>query len=555
MAVLRATRGVNPGQMFTLERKSAVLGRHPECDMVLEAPAVSRQHAQIRYHEGHYYLEDLGSRNGTYLNGKLLTQPQRLQDNDEIQVCDLAFVFHLDQPRPADLEPKTAVMVDDEATQGGSTIMSKLDVSSGSSGLQLQANAEAKLKALVAIGQGLGKAVGLGAVLDGLLDSLFAIFVQADRGFVVLKDPRTGRLIPKAVKHRRLDDLQTVRISRTIVNGVIGTKEAILSADAATDARFEMADSIVDFHIRSMMCAPLVGSDGQAMGVIQVDTLDQRNRFNGDDLDVLVAVACQAAFAVENAQLHESALRERAIERDLALAHQVQQGFLPAGAPQLAGYEFFEFYEPANKLGGDYFDYIPLSAGRLAVVVADVSGKGIAASLLMARLSAETRYCLVSEPTPAEAVARLNRVFSDASWEDRFVTLVLTVLDPLRHELTLVNAGHLPPLLRRGNGEVAALAEDETRLPLGVDAQGTYPQISVPLGPGDNLVLYTDGITEAMNDKGALYGRPRLWAQLDSPIPNVRTLGLRILEDVKRFVGSRAQSDDMCLTCFGRTEG
>ncbi len=552
MAILRAIRGANPGQMFTLDRELAVLGRHPECDIVLEAPAVSRQHARIRLHEGRYFLEDLGSRNGTYLNGKLLTQAQVLHDNDEIQVCDLAFVFHATQPNAADLEPKTAVMVDDDQSSGGSTIMSKLDVSTGSSGLQLQSNAEAKLKALVAIGQALGKAVGLDEVLSRILDSLFAIFVQADRGFVVLKDARTGRLIPKAVKHRRQNDSQTVRISRTIVNGVMNSKEAILSADAAADSRFEMAESILDFHIRSMMCVPLVGSDGLALGVIQIDTLDQRSRFNREDLDVLAAVACQAAFAVENAQLHEAALRDRAVQRDLVLAHQVQQGFLPASAPQVSGYKFFEFYEPANKLGGDYFDYIPLSGGRLAVVVADVSGKGIAASLLMARLSAEARYCLVSESMPAEAVGRLNQVFSDASWQDRFVTLVLTVLDPVRHELTLVNAGHLPPLLRRGNGKVESLTEVETRLPLGVDADVIYPQSTIPLGPGDSLVLYTDGITEAMNDQGALYGRPRLWAQMSDPVDDVRALGLRILEDVKRFVGSRAQSDDMCLTCFGR---
>jgi len=551
MAILRSIRGMNPGQMFTLDRDLAVLGRHPECDLVLEAPAVSRQHAQIRRHEGRYFLEDLGSRNGTYLNGKLLTRSQALQDNDEIQVCDLAFTFHSSRPDD-DNEPKTAVMVDDDRGASGSTIMSKLDVSTGSSGLQLQSNAEAKLKALVAIGQALGKAVGLDDVLSKILESLFAVFIQADRGFVVLKDPRNGRLIPKAVKHRRQDESQTVRISRTIVNGVIESKEAILSADAATDSRFEMAESILDFHIRSIMCVPLVGSDGVAMGVIQVDTLDQRNRFNREDLDVLVAVACQAAFAVENAQLHEAAVRDQATQRDLVIANQVQQGFLPSSAPKVTGYDFFEFYEPANKVGGDYFDYIPLTGGRLAVVVADVSGKGIAASLLMARLSAETRYCLVSEASPIDAVQRLNHVFSDTTWEGRFVTLVLTVLDPLRHELTIVNAGHLPPLLRHANGSVQSLTESETQWPLGVDDRTVYPQSTMPFSSGDSLVLYTDGITDAMNDQGSLYGRPRLRSQLGAPADSVRTLGLRILEDVKRFVGNHAQTDDMCLTCFGR---
>ena len=185
---------------------------------------------------------------------------------------------------------------------------------------------------------------------------------------------------------------------------MIASKQAILSADAASDERFEMSESIVDFRIRSMMCAPLITGEGNALGVIQIDTLDPRNRFNREDLDVLASVACQAAFAVENAQLHETALREQAIKRELAVAHEVQRGFLPAASPNLAGYDFFEFYESANALGGDYYDYVELSGGRLAVVLGDVSGKGISASLLMAKLSAEARFCLASEPTPAAAI-------------------------------------------------------------------------------------------------------------------------------------------------------
>jgi serine phosphatase RsbU (regulator of sigma subunit) len=394
----------------------------------------------------------------------------------------------------------------------------------------------------------------LAEVLPKLLDSLFTIFLQADRGFLVLRDPQTGRLTPKGVKYRRHEDTQSLRISRTIVNNVMTSKEAILSADAATDARFDMAESIVDFHIRSMMCAPLIDRGGNSLGVIQLDTLDPRNRFEQDDLDLLVSVACQAAFAVENAQLHEAAMRDQALKRELAVAHEVQRGFLPFAAPRIAEYDFFEFYEPANQLGGDYYDYVELPGGRLAVVVADVSGKGISASLLMAKLSAETRYCLAGEPSPAAAVGRLNRLFCDSNWEDRFVTMVLAVLDPRRHEVTIVNAGHLPPLLRRGPGMVEAVGEAESRLPLGVDHDVEYAPCILPLAPGESLLLYTDGITEAMNANGELYGSQRLLALLGANVDRVGLLGRRILDDVKRFVGGRSQSDDMCLSCFGRVK-
>lgn len=557
MAVLRSIRGMNPGQLFTIDGELATLGRHPQSTIVLDAPAVSRHHARIVQQGHNYYIEDLNSRNGTFVNGALVTERQLIDENDEIQICDLAFIFHHGIPDPSSPlssseTGETPTVLADDGLADGSAIMSKIDVSSGRSSLLIEVNAEAKLRALLEIGQSLGKAIGLDEVLAKVLDSLFVIFSQADRGFIVLKSAETSRLIIKATKYRRHGDSQTPRISGTIINGVIKGKEAILSADAATDARFGMAESVVDFHIRSMMCAPLVSSDGKALGALQIDTLDQRSRFNPGDLEVLASVACQAASAVENAQLHEAALRERAIERDLALAHEVQQGFLPAMGPTIDGYEFFEYYEPAHKLGGDYYDYVKLPDDRLAVVVADVSGKGIAASLLMARLSAETRYCLVSERSPAAAVSRLNRVFCDRSWEGRFVTFVLSVLDPVRHQVTVVNAGHLPPLLRQHDGTVLAVAEEETKYPLGVDGNVDYTPITLPIAPGDSMVLYTDGITEAMNSREELYGRARLSTKVSHRAASVRALGVNILEHVKEFVGKRAQSDDMCLTCFGR---
>ena len=548
--------------MLPLEGESAVLGRHPHCDIVLEVGAISRQHARIVKLGEDYYVEDMNSRNGTFVNGHLVTGQQLLAENDELRICDVAFVFHWGSPDTATLsgvsdeaavdDKATVMMVDDERASSSSTIMSKVDISSGSTGLRLAVNAEVKLKALIEIGQNLGKAISLNDVLPKLLDGLFAIFVQADRGFVVLKDPASGRLIPKAVKHRRDRDVEAIRISRTIVREVMDTREAILSADAATDSRFDMAESIVDFHIRSMMCAPLVDSEGNALGVIQVDSLDQRKRFNQEDLDVLASVASQVAVAVENAQLHEAVLRERALERELAVAHQVQQGFLPASPPQLPGYGFFDFYEPANQLGGDYYDYVCLPDGQLGVVLADVSGKGISAALLVGRLSAETRYCLASQPTPADALGQLNNVFCENRWQDRFVTLVLAVIDPAQHALTVVNAGHMAPLLRRAAGKVEAVGETESGLPLGVDRNVDYNQSIVHFDNGDCLTMFTDGITEAMNDHGDLYGSHRLLTQLNSGTGDVTGLGRRILDDVKRFVGNRRQSDDMCLACFGR---
>ena len=202
-----------------------------------------------------------------------------------------------------------AFLADDETDQPSSTIMSKLDVSSSSrGGVHVAASAEVKLAALIEITQSLGRVLALDEVLPQVLKSLFKIFVQADRGFIVMETP-DGKLIPRWVRLRREDANDTLRISRTIIRHVMESKEAILSADAASDERFEMSQSIADFRIRSMMCAPLLDSEGKAFGALQIDTLDQRQRFTKEDLELLVSTASQAAIAIQNAQLHEQALR------------------------------------------------------------------------------------------------------------------------------------------------------------------------------------------------------------------------------------------------------
>ena len=192
-------------------------------------------------------------------------------------------------PATIDSEP-FQVEEESEAKVGhSSTVMWKIDLTSNLETTRLTVNPETKLRALIEITQNLSRATALDEILPKVLDSLFNIFPQADRGFVVMCTPE-GRLIPKAFKQRHSKE-EGARLSRTIINEVIKQKQAILSADAATDARFELSQSIADFRIRSMMCAPLVTSEGNVLGVIQIDTLDQRARFTNDDLEVLASVA------------------------------------------------------------------------------------------------------------------------------------------------------------------------------------------------------------------------------------------------------------------------
>ena len=554
MANLVAKNGPKAGKRYELSGDSISLGRHPDCPICIpEVGAVSRFHAKITVDSEKYFVEDLESRNGTQLNGETLVPHQRraLKHGDTVRICDVEFGFEV-AGESSKSDSGVTVLVDDQAGSSGSTIMSKLEVPSGRSPLRISATPEARLAAMIEIVQSLGKALGLDAVLEQILVSLFKIFVQADRGFIVLRTD-SGALVPRWTKVRRERNEETLRISRTIINKVIDSREAILSADASSDTQFAMSQSIADFRIRSMMCAPLVDSDGIAFGALQIDTLDQRTRFQEKDLELLASIASQVAIAIDKAQLHENALRQRAMERDLKLAFEVQKGFLPERPPNVEGYSAFHYYQPANQVGGDYFDYIRLPDGRLAVIIADVVGHGVAAALMMAKLSAETRYCLVSEHSPAKAITELNNRISGLT-QDRFVTMVIVIIDPSSHQATIVNAGHMAPIIRRANGSIEEPGYDNSGLPLGLSDGYEYEQSTISMERGDLALLYTDGINESSNPAGELFGIERLRKILQGPASTPHAVGQLIINDVRDWIAGGTQDDDMCLVCFARLE-
>jgi sigma-B regulation protein RsbU (phosphoserine phosphatase) len=550
MAHLRSVRNPKGIHPITMRGDEFVVGRHPDCNLVIDAASISRRHATFTFDGNSYYVQDLQSRNFTYLNGVKIDPngpPQLLKDEDKVAFCDLEYVFRTTDPPP----PNGGILfVDDDIESSSSTIMSKVGVSSGHGALQLTASPQAKLNALLEINRSLGRALVLDEVLPQVLNSLFKIFVQADRGFIALRTP-DGTLVPRWSRAWREDATETIRVSRTIVNKVMETQEGILSADVMMDEEFNKAQSIADFRIRSMMCAPLLDSLGNSMGVMQIDTVKQSKRFQQEDLEVLLAVASQAGIAIDNAQMHELALRQRVIERDLELANEVQQGFLPDSRPDVAGYEFFDFYRPANQVGGDYFDYLRLPDGRVAVIVADVVGKGVAAALLMAKLSAEARFCLASGGNAAQAVNMLNERLCRLHL-DRFVTAVMVLLNPDNHEVSIANAGHMAPILRTKEGKIMEPGSVEAGLPLGIMEELGYEEVTVRLAPGESLTLFTDGLNEAVSEEGEYYtiDRIRQRIQATSGLPSI--VGDAVVQDVCKFIGQGSQSDDMCLVTLGR---
>lgn len=566
MACLQTFRGSNFHKSYPISSERTVLGRQADCGIVLDNKTVSRHHAQILQADQHYYLEDLNSSNGTYVNGQRIQGRYCLQEKDQITLGDISAVFYLGTPQDAAKSPKTEILPTETNTLNRpliitepsgsykSQIISMIDAGDARSKAQFTINTEAKLAALLQITKDLSSALEMEQVFNKVLESLFSIFIQADRGFLILGDEKNQTLAPKVIKCRRMLDKDKIRISHTIIERVIRDKTAILSADAASDSRFDTSESILDLQIRSVMCAPLIRSSGESFGAIQLDTANPRAHFRQDDLNVLVTVACQAAFAIEHAQLHEEALKKQELERELELADKVQHDLLPAAPPSIEGYDFFHFYQSAYQVGGDYFDYIHLPESKLAILLADVSGKGISAALVMAKLSAEARCCLESKLSPAQALSRLNEKFIQRGWEDRFITLVMIILDPVQHTATVVNAGHLPPFLRHADGRVEAVSTKTAGPPLGVLPDHHYESTQIALRPKDSLTVFTDGFNEAMNEKDELFGLDRIRHQLQHDAPNASAIGTELIEAVKQFTGQQTQSDDMCLVCSFRAK-
>jgi serine phosphatase RsbU (regulator of sigma subunit) len=544
MPSLHILKGANEGTFIPLDG-DVVLGRNPDCDIVIPMTSVSREHAQIVRVSGRFHLEDKNSRNHTYLNNQEVKARTPLKNNDRIRICDWVAAFIDQVPGPDD---------DDDDDEGGSTPTVEATVGH-SSHMLLETQPADKLRGLLEISGNLNKTLQLDALLPKIVDSLFQLFRQADRCFLIQAEEGSDRLLPRVVKTRRPNDETTARFSRSIVRRCLETAQAFLSDDAGKDNRLQMSQSIVDFRIRSVMCAPLCGAEGQAFGVIQLDTQDRSKRFTQEDLKLLCGVANQAAIAVENARLHEDAVMRAKLKRDLELAHQVQLSFLPRRLPQVPGYDFYAHYESALEVGGDYYGFVPLPGGKLALALGDVAGKGVPAALLMAKLSSDTRLSLLTEADPGRAVGKLNELLYEfTSQVDRFVTLALAVLDPATHTVVLVNAGHLSPLLLRpGSPPQDAMPNEKAGVPLGIMEDYAFESWSVRLEPGDNLLLYTDGVPDSLNVRGESFGVKGIEAALKAS-GSPRALIERLMKAVHEHATGRPPFDDITLICLGRTQ-
>ncbi|HRU07106.1 MAG TPA: SpoIIE family protein phosphatase [Candidatus Brocadiia bacterium] len=539
MARLIAIAGPMAGREFEVGDR-AIIGRATDCDIRLDDLTVSRRHASISRVGAGCVLEDLHSGNGVFVNQRRVIEPVQLADGDEIRLSRHTFKFILPPAKHT-----TSVTIQDRSAAHESSILGSVAVESTQTATlaagQPPPATHQRLNTLLQISNALQSEFNLPKLLNLILDTLFNVFPQADRGFVMLSDD-TGKLHTRAVRSRS-EQTEEIAISRRIISEVTQRRMAILSADASDDSRFGGAMSIVNLQMRSMMCSPLI-AQGQVLGVIHIDTVRQDERFTQDDLELLTGIACQTALAIANARMHERLMKRQRMERDLELAAQVQNSFLPAKAPEAPGWRFAACYQAALEVGGDFYDFIQPAEGRMIVAVGDVAGKGVPAALLMARMTSDVRFLCMQEPSPSRVLSRLNDQFHASSIEDVFVTLLLASIDLKTRLITFCNAAHCPALAWTAADAPVVQATRESNYPIGVVPGHVFEEETFQIQAGGGFWLYTDGVIEAMDDQQRLFGVERLKSLLERK--KASDTALRdLLTSIQEFTGGAPQSDDL----------
>ena len=545
MSVLIILRGPETGRHFPLQKDRTTLGRHADCSIPLAGKQVSRQHAHIYHEADQYFLQDLGSSNGTYLNGKRLTPntPSVITDRDTFQIGPYLLAIRPDAPTTPDPGAESSQVI--RETVSATSIHEKL----------FSQDPATKLKVVLDIAQQLARTLELDPLLDRLLEQLMQLLPQSDRIMVVLCDD--DKLIIRAQRTKQGHDLSKLTFSRTIVKKALDEGIGLLSEDLQSDKAYQASHSITSLNLHSTICVPLINLDGNRLGVIQADRFGQGFGFRVDDLHMLTAIGMQVTVVLENVTLHAEKLREQRLLQELALAHDIQQGYLPdelEGFPN-ADFEILGRVYPARQVAGDFFDFIKTPSGRLAFFIGDVSGKGMPASLYMIAVRTLCRHLIKEVDRPGQLLAKLNVELAADNPTCMFVTLAHGIYDPGTGHVLLASAGHPAPMLRRADGTTEQVALKSGRLLGYGDDILQFPEMHVSLDHGDALFFFTDSILEAhVGRRTDMFGLERI-AELVRGCTTTTSLA-DCTDDAKvavdRFTGAKELQDDLTLLVLRR---
>src|SRR5215212_1205531 len=518
-------------ERLPLGRLRITIGRSARNDVCIPDPFASRVHAEVRREGDQYFIQDLGSANGTYYNGSRLEQVVPLTHGGRIQIGETEIVFKDKATAERGLGPATiaedapvpaATIAFDSTQHTTSGLLEAIEGARTHSSGRFDAAAVVNQrttsgKVPVAAEQGdllaliskVGVTLLASATLDETLRQVALLVfdaVPAERCLIMLREGDSGLKVRAAETRDRVPVEDEVRVSRTIVEEVVNRGRSVLTSDAQHDPRF-MSSTVTFQGIRSVLAVPL-GVGERIFGMIYADSAFATSRFTEDHLKVLTTLGSVAAIRVENTRLLEEQLEQQQYERELQLAREIQQRFQPTAPPQVPGYELQGISFPSYQIGGDYYDFILCADGRLVVALGDVSGKGTSAALLMSSLHAAVHAQVASCRPITETVGAVNRYLADNTPANRFVTLFYAELDPLTGSLSFINAGHNPPIIAHEGGKLETLGAGG--LPLGIVPDFDYREGRTQLRPGDVLVAYSDGVTESQNPSGEEFGTVRL---------------------------------------------
>ena len=524
-----------------LDSDSVVIGRSRNADLVIPDEFLSRKHARLYLQGSRWMIEDLGSQNGTWLNGAPVRgESAPVEMGAMIKLSDSSLTINEDaKPRPTRIEDNgNSLFVPVSEILDRTQIPDNLASASAASGYIEQ------LKLINDIHQALGQSITLSRLLDLIIDRVFAHLQPEEATVFLMKED--GSLYPAATRSPKGGGYL---FSQNLIHEVAEKGMAALVYDAESDDRFSSASSIIGVGIRSLVAAPLMDAD-QSLGMIVLSSKATVRQFTEDDLALLVSLASIASLRIRNIALSEEAGKRRRLEEELSLARRIQVALLPNKLPPIPGYELYADNQPSRGVSGDFFQ-ITQRSEEWVFLMADVSGKGMSASLLTASLEALAAGPIEDGFPPEQICDRLSQMIYRRTPPERYATMFLSVLRPEDGRLTYANAGHNPPLLIRESGEIELLPR--TGLPIGLLSESTYESRQAMLGPGDLLVLYTDGITEANDPEGAEYGLKQFQKICrENRTIDVVDLGHLIDESLEEFAKGVPFPDDRSLILIRR---
>ncbi len=500
------------------------VGRLPENDLVLAHAFVSRRHAEIFSESDGYYITDLGSRHGTFINGQPVTGRQLLHENDTVHFGAA------DGP---------ALHIGAHETGGTSTIRDIIDQipEVGASGTALE-----KLRWFFDSARRLNAYGAVDQILAALLDTTLQL-THVERGYVFLRDEGGEMQLALGRDNRgeALTDVAT--LSHGAMRQAVSTSSEYIVTDTLSADPEARSASIVAHSIRSVICIPLrkrrpgaAPRDSELLGLLYLDSRLKAGSLTQIDNDLLRTIATDAAALIDNAQLARSEERERRYREELNIAAEIQRSLMTARMPTLPWVEVGARSIPCREVGGDFFDIVQ-DGDVLSVVVADISGKGISAAILASTLQGLIYSQLVARQSLTVIADVVNRYICSKDIE-KYATLAILRLGP-GGDLDYINCGHVPPFLY-ANGHCSRLSE--SNLPVGLIENATYQPGTQRLQPGDRVLIVTDGVTEAHTPEGDFYGEERLVHE------RVGSLSLDdICANVESLCGTLAADDDCTL--------